>query len=482
MATDAARAEEGRDEDYSKWYIDTVLGAQLADYTPVRGSMVIRPYGYAIWEGIQSYIDRALKATGHTNAYFPVFIPLSFIQKEAEHVEGFAPQLAVVTHGGGEELAEPLVVRPTSETIIYDMLGKWIESYRDLPVLLNQWANVVRWEIRTRPFLRSMEFLWQEGHTAHATFQEADAEARLILDLYVRFVEGELAIPVFPGRKTESEKFAGALYTYTMEALMGDAKALQMGTSHNLGQNFSRAFDVTFLTREGTRDYPWSTSWAVTTRLIGALVMVHGDRKGMRLPPRIAPIQVVIVPIWRTDEERAAVEVLVGQVQERLAAAGVRVEADWRDQVRPGYKFNDWELKGVPLRLEIGPRDAAADQVVAVRRDVQGKETVPVAGLVARVAELLDAVQTGLFQQASAFLEDHTFSADSWSRLEEILDSSGGFVWVNWCDSKECEQALAGLKATVRAIPLEEAKAHPTGTCVCCGKEARFRVIVARSY
>jgi prolyl-tRNA synthetase len=482
MASETARSEEGREEAYSKWYIDTVLGAELADYTPVRGSMVIRPYGYAIWEGIQSYVDRALKATGHTNAYFPVFIPLSFIQKEAEHVEGFAPQLAVVTHGGGEELTEPLVVRPTSETIIYDMLAKWIESYRDLPVLLNQWANVVRWEIRTRPFLRSMEFLWQEGHTAHATFEEADAEARLILDLYVGFIEGELAIPVVPGRKTESEKFAGGLITYTMEALMGDARALQMGTSHNLGQNFSKAFDVTFLTREGTRDYPWSTSWAITTRLIGALVMVHGDKKGMRLPPRIAPIQVIIVPIWRSDEERAAVESTVTDVQMQLTEAGVRVDADWRDQVRPGYKFNDWELKGVPLRLEIGPRDAAAGQVVAVRRDMQGKETVPLNETVNRVAELLDAVQANLFEEAKRFLKEHTSTADSWSQLEHILDTTGGFVWVNWCDSKECEQALAGLKATVRAIPLEEADAKAGGPCVCCGKEARFRAAVARSY
>jgi prolyl-tRNA synthetase len=482
MASDTARTEEARDEAYSKWYIDTVLGAQLADYTPVRGSMVIRPYGYAIWEGIQSYVDRELKATGHTNAYFPVFIPLSFIQKEAEHVEGFAPQLAVVTHGGGEELTEPLVVRPTSETIIYDMLAKWIESYRDLPVLLNQWANVVRWEIRTRPFLRSMEFLWQEGHTAHATFEEADAEARLILDLYVRFIEDVLAIPVYPGRKTESEKFAGGLITYTMEALMGDARALQMGTSHNLGQNFSRAFDVTFLTREGTRDYPWSTSWAVTTRLIGALVMVHGDKKGMRLPPRIAPIQVIIVPIWRSDEERETVATLVDSVQLQLAGAGIRVQADWRDQVRPGFKFNDWELKGVPLRLEVGPRDAAADQVVAVRRDVPGKENVAVAGLEERVGSLLDDIQSSLLAQARTFLGEHTFSADSWSRLEEILDTTGGFVWVNWCDSKECEHALAGLKATVRAIPLEETDARPDGPCVCCGHEARFRAVVARSY
>lgn len=472
----------GESGEYSKWYIDTVLNAKLADYTPVRGSMVIRPYGYAIWEAIQRYVDGELKATGHQNAYFPVFIPLSFIQKEAEHVEGFAPQLAVVTHGGGEELTEPLVVRPTSETIIYDMLSKWIESYRDLPVLLNQWANVVRWEIRTRPFLRSMEFLWQEGHTAHATFEEADAEARLILDLYVRFIEGELAIPVIPGRKTESEKFAGGLITYTMESLMGDARALQMGTSHNLGQNFSKAFDVTFLDRDGTRQYPWSTSWAVTTRLIGALVMVHGDPKGLRLPPRIAPIQVVIVPIWRTDEERGAVQSLVDRVEADLAVTGIRVEVDWRDQVRPGFKFNDWELKGVPVRLEVGPRDAAAGQVTVVRRDIPGKEPVPADLVVEHLGALLDAVQQNLFAQAQAFLQEHISSADSWEELCARLDGEGGFIWVNWCDSRECETRLAEEKATVRAIPLDESEAQATGACVCCGSDAKFRCIVARSY
>ena len=482
MTAETQGTEEQREEAFSKWYIDTVLNAKLADYTPVRGSMVIRPYGYAIWERIQQYVDRELKATGHQNAYFPVFIPLSFIQKEAEHVEGFAPQLAVVTHGGGEELTEPLVVRPTSETIIYDMLSKWIESYRDLPVLLNQWANVVRWEIRTRPFLRSMEFLWQEGHTAHATFEEADAEARLILDLYVRFIENELAIPVFPGRKTESEKFAGGLITYTMEALMGDGKALQMGTSHNLGQNFSRAFDVTFLDREGERQFPWSTSWAVTTRLIGAILMVHGDQKGLRLPPRIAPTQVVIVPIWRKEEERAAVEGLVTRVEEALREADIRVEADWRDQVRPGFKFNDWELKGVPVRLEIGPRDAAADVVVTARRDTGEKETVPAGDIVARVHALLDSVQSGLYEQARSFLEGHMSVAETWDELRAVLDGRAGFVWVNWCDSKECEVALAGLKATVRAIPLEDDRAQPTGPCVCCGRSARFRCIVARAY
>jgi prolyl-tRNA synthetase len=478
----AERDESGESTDFSKWYIDTVLNAGLADYTPVRGSMVIRPYGYAMWERIQQDIDRELKATGHQNAYFPVFIPLSFIQKEAEHVEGFAPQLAVVTHGGGEELTEPLVVRPTSETIIYDMLSKWIESYRDLPVLLNQWANVVRWEIRTRPFLRSMEFLWQEGHTAHATLEEADAEARLILDIYVRFIEDVLAIPVFPGRKTESEKFAGALMTYTLESLMGDAKALQMGTSHNLGQNFARAFDVTFLARDGTRQYPWSTSWAVTTRLIGAVVMVHGDKKGLRLPPRIAPIQVVIVPIFRTEEEQTAVRALVDRVQAALTEAGVRVEADWRDQLRPGFKFNDWELKGVPLRLEIGPRDAAADQVVAVRRDEPGKLTWDATRVLEQASSTLRAVQENLYAKARSFLESHISHAEGWEKLRALLDDPGGFIWVNWCDSKECERRLAEEKATVRAIPLDEREATTTGPCVCCGNGAQFRCIVARSY
>jgi prolyl-tRNA synthetase len=474
--------QNARDEAFSKWYIDTVIKAQLADYTPVRGSMVIRPYGYAIWELMQGYVDRALKATGHQNAYFPLFIPLSFIQKEAEHVEGFAPQLAVVTHGGGEELTEPLVVRPTSETIIYDMLAKWIESYRDLPVLLNQWANVVRWEIRTRPFLRTAEFLWQEGHTAHATYEEADAEARLILSLYVRFIEEELAIPVYQGRKTESEKFAGALITYTMEALMGDAKALQMGTSHNLGQNFSKAFNVTFLDREGNRDYPWSTSWAVTTRLIGALIMVHGDAKGLRLPPRVAPIQTIIVPIWRTDADRDKVTPLVERVQAALANAGIRAHVDWRDQVTPGFKFNDWELKGVPVRLEIGPRDVENDSVVAVRRDTREKTPIPAGELVARLQALLQAIQRGLFESARSFVETHTSSASSWEELRAQLEDPGGFVIVNWCDSRECEAALAAEKATVRAIPLDEVESTPIGPCVCCGSAARFRCVVARSY
>jgi prolyl-tRNA synthetase len=474
--------QDGRDEAFSKWYIDMVLKAELADYTAVRGSMVIRPYGYAIWELMQAYVDRELKATGHQNAYFPLLIPLSFIQKEAEHLEGFAPQLAVVTHGGGQELTEPLVVRPTSETMIYDMLSKWIESYRDLPVLLNQWANVLRWEIRTRPFLRTAEFLWQEGHTAHATLEEADAEARLILGLYVRFIQDELAIPVYQGRKTDSEKFAGALVTYTVESLMGDAKALQMGTSHNLGQNFSKAFDVTFLDRDGERDYPWSTSWAVTTRLIGALIMVHGDAKGLRLPPRVAPFQVVIVPIWRKDVDREKVAPLVEAVQHSLAEAGVRVKSDWRDQVTPGFKFNDWELRGVPLRIEIGPRDVDSDSVVTVRRDTREKAPISVDNVVDAVQDLLDDIQRNLFAEAANFVRAHTSRADTWEELQVRLVDPGGFVTVDWCDSRECEAVLAREKATVRAIPLDESEAAPSGPCVCCGSPAAFRCVVARSY
>ncbi|HZU13158.1 MAG TPA: proline--tRNA ligase [Chloroflexota bacterium] len=473
---EAEETEESRDP-----YDRLVVRAGLADYSPVRGCMVIREYGYAVWELIQNWIDGELKATGHKNAYFPIFIPLSFIAKEAEHVEGFAPQLAVVTHGGGEELTEPLVVRPTSETIIYDMYRKWIQSYRDLPLLLNQWANVVRWEIRTRPFLRTMEFLWQEGHTAHASAAEADAEARLILDLYIRFIEGELAIPVMSGRKSESEKFAGADITYTMEAMMQDGKALQMGTSHNLGQNFGRAFDVWFLDRDGERKNPWSTSWAVTTRLIGAIVLVHGDAKGLILPPRIAPIQAVIVPIWRDDEQRAAVETYVAGIAADLAAGGIRVEIDDRDTVRPGFKFNEWELKGVPLRLEVGPRDVEAGQAVAARRDTGTKESTPRSELVARSGALLEEIQQQLYARALTFLHENTHEAGSLEDLARGLEEQRGFYRVNWCEGQGCERAFAREKATVRVIPFGE-ESEPNGPCIVCGEPARARVVVARSY
>jgi prolyl-tRNA synthetase len=463
------------------WYIKTVLAAELADYTPVRGCIAIRPYGYAIWENIQAYVDRELKATGHKNAYFPLFIPMSFIQKEAQHVEGFAPELAVVTHGGGQKLAEELVVRPTSETIIYDQYRKWINSYRDLPMLINQWGNAVRWELRTRPFLRGMEFLWQEGHTAHATAAEADEEARLILDIYVRFIESQLAIPVYYGKKTDREKFAGADITYTMESLMSDGKALQMGTSHNLGQNFGKAFDVRFQDQDGGEKFPWSTSWAVSTRLIGALVLVHGDEKGLMMPPRIAPIQVVIVPIWRNDEERALVEEAVTKVEAELSAAGIRTETDRRDTITPGFKFNYWELRGVPIRLEVGPRDVAASQVVSVRRDSREKSPVPMADLSVALHETLESVQKSLFQRAIEFRDKNTHVVSNMNELAAGLEREAGFYWVGWCGADACEDAFAELKASIRAIPLEDADQKPCA-CVNCGKPSQGRVLVAKSY
>lgn len=474
--------EQVEDSEAADWYVKTVLAAELADYTPVRGCIAIRPYGYAIWENIQAYVDRELKATGHKNAYFPLFIPMSFMRREAEHVEGFAPELAVVTHGGGQKLAEELVVRPTSETIIYHMYRKWIKSYRDLPMLINQWNNVVRWEMRTRPFLRGMEFLWQEGHTAHSTFEEADAEARLILDLYVRFIESQLAIPVYAGRKSDREKFAGAEITYTMESLMRDGKALQMGTSHNLGQNFGKAFDVRFLDRDGEQKYPWSTSWAVSTRLIGALVLVHGDEKGLILPPRIAPIQVVIVPIWRNDDERSLVEEMISRVAPELPRADVRVEIDRRDTITPGFKFNDWELRGVPVRLEIGPRDVAAGQVTAVRRDTREKMQVPIEQLVARICDLLELVQANLLKRARGFVSENTHSVGSMDELAAGLEQDPGLYWVNWCGGGGCEDAFAALKASIRAIPLDEAERTPTGPCISCGKPAESRVMVSKAY
>ncbi len=469
-------------EDRSDWYIRTVLSAELADYTPVRGSIAIRPYGYAIWENIQADVDRELKATGHKNASFPLFIPMSFMRREAEHVEGFAPELAVVTHGGGQKLAEELVVRPTSETIIYDCYRKWIKSYRDLPVLINQWGNAVRWEMRTRPFLRGMEFLWQEGHTAHETFAEADAEARLILDIYVRFIQEVLAIPVVPGRKSEREKFAGAEITYTMESMMRDGRALQMGTSHNLGQNFGRAFDVRFLDRDGEQKFPWSTSWAVSTRLIGALVLVHGDDKGLILPPRIAPFQVVIVPIWRKDEERATVEAFVSQVEAELQAAGLRLEIDRRDTVTPGFKFNDWELRGVPVRLEIGPRDVAANQVTAARRDTREKQAIGLAGLAAELHSLLEDVQSTMAARAREFADTHTQSVSGFAELAAGLEASPGFYWINWCGDPVCEDRLMELKASIRALPMDESAAGAGGACTVCGKDGKTRALVAKAY
>ena len=474
--------EQEAGEEPSDWYIRTVLGAELADYTAVRGSIAIRPYGFAVWENIQAHLDLELKRTGHKNAYFPLFIPESFIEKEAQHVEGFAPELAVVTHGGNKKLEEPLIVRPTSETIINHMYCQMGAILARPAALINQWANVVRWEMRTRLFLRGTEFLWQEGHTAHATLDEAEAEARLILDLYITLIEGELAIPVRAGRKSEREKFAGARSTYTMESLMRDGKALQMGTSHNLGQNFGRAFDVRFLDRDGEQKFPWSTSWAVSTRLIGALVLVHGDEKGLILPPRIAPIQVVVVPIWRKDAEREVVEPVVAEVEAQLASAGIRVEVDSRDTVTPGFKFNDWELKGVPLRLEIGPRDVASRQVMVARRDTREKSPVPIDGLANELVVALETVQTALFERAMQFTETNTHEVATMEALADGLDKDAGFYWVNWCGSDECEDAFIELKASIRAIPLDEVGSTPTGPCINCGNIPQSRVLVAKSY
>src|SRR5438067_12237681 len=393
-----------RSQDFSRWYLDVVRRTEMADYSPVKGCMVIRPYGYAIWELLQQALDARIKATGHVNAYFPLFIPNSLLTKEAEHVQGFAPQVAYVTHGGGEELEEKLVVRPTSEAIIGTMYAKWIQSWRDLPILINQWANVVRWEKVTRPFLRTTEFLWQEGHTAHETHEEAERETLMILDLYAKVAETVMAMPVVKGMKSESEKFAGALRTYSIEALMGDGRALQAGTSHNLGQNFAKAFDITFQARDKSVQHVWGTSWGMTTRLVGALIMTHGDDSGLVLPPRGAPYQAVIVPIGR-DDWREAVLPTARQIHQQLTAAGIRVTIDERDE-RPGWKFSEWEMRGVPLRVEIGPKDIEKSHVLTARRDTRQKESVPMDGLAARVAGILDDIQRNLLERAVGFRDE----------------------------------------------------------------------------
>src|SRR6478736_5617434 len=404
-----------RSQDFSRWYLDVVRRAELADYSPVKGCMVIRPYGYAIWELIQQALDREIKRTGHVNAYFPLFIPNSLLTKEAEHVEGFAPQVAYVTHGGGEELEEKLVVRPTSEAIIGTMYAKWVQSWRDLPILINQWANVVRWEKVTRPFLRTTEFLWQEGHTAHETAEEAETETRMILDLYASICESLMAMPVVKGIKSDSEKFAGALRTYSIEAMMGDGRALQAGTSHNLGQNFAKAFDITFQARDKSVQHVWGTSWGVTTRLVGAIIMTHGDDSGLVLPPAVAPYQVVIVPIGR-DNWREAVLPTARQIQQQLVDAGIRVTLDERDE-RPGWKFSEWEMRGVPLRIEIGPKDIEKAQVFSARRDTREKQALPMDGLADHVRGMLDGIQRNLFERAVNFRDEHTRRVSSYDEF-----------------------------------------------------------------
>jgi prolyl-tRNA synthetase len=471
-----------RSEDYSRWYTDVIQKTDLADYAPVKGCMVIKPYGFTLWENIKEGLDTRFKATGHVNAYFPLLIPLSFIQKESEHVAGFSPELAVVTHGGGKELEDPLVVRPTSETIIGHMYANWIQSYRDLPVLINQWANVVRWEMRTRPFLRTTEFLWQEGHTAHATAEEAREETLRMLDVYVDFAEEDAAIPVVAGRKSESDKFAGAVNSYTMEAMMGDYKALQAGTSHFLGQNFAQAFDIQYLDENNELQYVWTTSWGVSTRMVGAVVMVHGDDQGLILPPRLAPHQVVIVPIWKGEDERSTVLETVERVQ-RLIGDDVRIWVDDREAYSPGWKFNEWEMRGVPLRVEIGPRDVKQGQVMLVRRDLAGrgrKKQVSIGeGLGEAIRVTLEEIQKSLYQQALTFREEHTYYPEDYDAFKDVVDQGFANAW--WCGDAVCEaQIKEDTKATLRCIPLEQGAG--TGTCIRCGEEARERAVFARAY
>ena len=468
-----------RSQDYSRWYTEVVQRAELADYAPVKGCMVIRPYGYALWENIKEALDRRFKATGHVNAYFPLFIPMSFIEKEAEHVAGFSPELAVVTHGGGKKLEEPLVVRPTSETVIGHMYAKWVRSWRDLPILINQWCNVVRWEKRPRLFLRTTEFLWQEGHTAHATAEEALEETLRMLDIYADFAENDAAIPVIKGRKSESEKFAGAVTSYTIEAMMGNRWALQAGTSHFLGQNFARAFDIKYLDQNNELQYCWTTSWGVSTRMVGAIIMVHGDDQGLILPPRLAPIQVVIVPIWKSADERERVLAAAEEVRARLG--GLRCELDAREEYTPGWKFNYWETKGVPLRVEIGPRDVAEGQVVLARRDTGQKLAVPQQGLAERVSELLDEIQRNLFRRAKKFLDDNSYHLDDYEEFKRIIGEDGGFIYTHWCGSADCEARIKEeTKATIRCLPLDQPGTK--GRCIYCGKEADQIALFARAY
>lgn len=480
-----------RAEDFSAWYTDLVLRAELADYSPVRGCMVIRPDGYGIWERMQRALDAMFKATGVRNAYFPLFIPESFLRKEAQHVEGFAPETAVVTHGGGEKLEEPLVVRPTSETIIYHMFAKWLQSYRDLPFLYNQWANVVRWEMRTRLFLRTTEFLWQEGHTAHATHDEAEAETRQMLGVYRRFMEEWMAMPVVTGQKSESEKFAGALRTYSCEAMMQDNRALQAGTSHNLGQNFAKAFDLTFQSEAGTIEHAWNTSWGVSTRMIGGLIMTHGDDNGLVCPPKLAPVEVVIVPIYRKDEERAQVLEVADRIRaeiggrERGLDDRVAVHIDARDGVKPGAKYYHWELKGVPLRLEIGPRDIASNQCVLVRRDTREKQVVSLDGLLATVHALLDRMQGDLLAAARARREANSHrDVTSYAQLKEIMEGPGGFVYAGWNGDPAVEARVKEeTKATIRCIPDPEFRSPEAPTrCLVTGEPAKHEVIWAKAY
>ncbi|MGB3862565.1 MAG: proline--tRNA ligase [Candidatus Aminicenantaceae bacterium] len=468
--------------DFSKWYVEIIRKAELADYASMKGMMIIRPYGYAIWENLKAQLDKRIKDSGHSNAYFPLFIPESFLAKETEHLEGFSPEVAWVTHGGQEELEERLAVRPTSEAIIGSMYSKWIKSWRDLPVLINQWVNIVRWEKVTRPFLRTTEFLWQEGHTVHETLEEAQEETLMILAMYKEFVESELAIPVISGIKSEREKFAGALATYAIEALMSDGKALQMGTSHNLGQHFSKVFNIRYEDRNQNIQYAWQTSWGMSTRLVGALIMSHGDDSGLRLPPRIAPIQAVIVPIsmgnWKEEVLPAAVK-----LKSELHEIGVRVELDQREEFTPGWKFSEWEMRGVPLRIEIGPRDVKENQAICVRRDNGQKEPVPLDSLKARLPEFLSDIQKSLYEKALEFQTTNTHDIESYQEFKSTLEEKKGFLRTFWCGRSSCEEKIKEeTMATIRIILLEEDRSKSEGKCVLCGEKSNKLAYFARAY
>lgn len=469
-------------EDYSQWYLDVIEAAELAEHAPVRGCMTIRPNGYAIWERIQRILDEEFKNTGVKNAYFPLFIPESFLKKEAAHVKGFSPEVAVVTYAGGKKLEEPLVVRPTSETIIGEAFSRWIQSYRDLPMVLNQWANVVRWEMRPRLFLRTSEFLWQEGHTAHTTEEDAEKRTLQMLEVYRKFVEEVMAIPVVAGLKSKSETFAGAIRTYTIEAMMQDGRALQSGTSHNLGQNFGKAFGVTFLDEKGERQYVWQTSWGVSTRLIGGLIMTHSDDKGLVLPPKLASLKVVIVPIFREDaKEKAVVMEKVKEIAEHLASFGREVFVDDRDQYTPGAKFHEWEKKGIPLRIEIGPKDVAKGQVVLVRRDTGEKTEVPIKEIKKSVEMFLDRMQKSLYERALEFQKARSQQVDSYEEFKHALEVNPGFLYAHWCGDEACEKSIKDeTQATIRCIPFTQVQ--ESGKCVKCGGSSSKRALFARAY
>jgi prolyl-tRNA synthetase len=469
-----------KSEDFSRWYVDVVRKAELADYSPIKGCMVIQPYGFALWENIRDTLDKKLKETGHTNAYFPLFIPENFLKKEAEHVAGFAPQVAWVTRGGDEDLEERLAIRPTSEAIICSMYAKWVKSWRDLPLLINQWANIVRWEKVTRLFLRTTEFLWQEGHTVHATALEAEDEALKILEIYRRLAEDHLAIPVIPGIKTERERFAGAVETYTIEALMADGKALQAGTTHNLGQHFAKAFDIRFEDKDQQLKYAWQTSWGVSSRLIGALVMTHGDDSGLIIPPKVAPLHSVIVPIPSSGWEEKVFS-KAEEVQLILKEAGFKVKADLRTTYSPGWKFSEWELKGIPIRIEVGPKDIEKNQLVLVRRDNREKMFVPEKKTAEKVGKLIEQIQKDLFARALKFREENTYQVGTYDQFKKILKEKGGFIRAFWCGDSSCEEKIKEeTTATIRCLPLSDREEE--GKCIRCGAVTKKRGYFAKAY